>query len=39
VCARLNRRFVGIELSEEYCRMAVKRIAPYAAQAHLPLGG
>src|SRR3972149_1543906 len=39
VCARLNRRFVGIELSEEYCRMAVKRIAPYAAQAPLPLGG
>ena len=39
VCARLNRRFVGIELSEDYCKMAVKRIAPYAAQAHLPLGG
>jgi len=39
VCARLNRRFVGIELSEEYCQIAVKRIAPYAAQAHLPLGG
>jgi len=38
VCARLNRRFVGIELSEDYCRMAAKRIAPYAAQAHLPLG-
>jgi site-specific DNA-methyltransferase (cytosine-N4-specific) len=26
VCSRLNRRFVGIELSEEYCKMAVKRI-------------
>jgi site-specific DNA-methyltransferase (adenine-specific) len=34
-CAQLGRDFIGIELSEEYCRMAERRIAAAAAQGVL----
>ena len=36
-CIKTNRRFIGIEISEEYCAMAVKRIKPVLAQATLNL--
>ena len=31
-CERLNRRWIGIEISEEYCEIAAKRIEQEAAQ-------
>jgi site-specific DNA-methyltransferase (adenine-specific) len=36
-CAQLGRDFIGIELSEEYCRMAERRIAAAAAQEVMAL--
>jgi len=36
-CMKTGRRFVGIEISEDYCRIARKRIAAAAAQLALPL--
>jgi len=34
-CERLNRRWIGIEISEEYCEIAAKRIETEASQLKL----
>ena len=34
-CIELERRFIGFELSSEYCAMANKRIKPYLEQVKL----
>ena len=34
-CERLNRRWIGIEISEQYCEIAAKRIEQEAAQLKL----
>jgi len=31
-CIKTNRKYIGFELSEEYCKMAEKRIEPYLMQ-------
>lgn len=36
-CVRLNRRFIGIEISEEYCKIAVERIKRELSQPRLAL--
>lgn len=36
-CERLDRRWIGIEISEEYCKIAVKRIEAERAQLKLDL--
>jgi len=38
-CERLGRRWIGIEISKEYCDIAVKRIEEERSQLKLPLGG
>ena len=41
-CIKTNRKYIGFELSEEYCKMAEKRIEPYLMQQtifELPKGG
>ena len=35
-CERLNRRWIGIEISEEYCRIAKERIEREIAQKKIP---
>ena len=35
VALRLNRRFVGIEINPEYCKMALKRVQPLLNQKKL----
>jgi len=35
VALKLGRKFVGIELNPEYCKMAYKRIEPYLQQKNL----
>lgn len=35
-CIRLNRRFIGIEISEEYCKLAVKRMERELSRPMLP---
>jgi len=35
MCERLNRRWIGIEISEEYCELAAKRIESEASQLKL----
>jgi DNA modification methylase len=35
VAAKYGRRFVGIDISKEFCRMALKRMAPHLAQGGL----
>jgi len=35
MCEKLNRRWIGIEISEEYCEIAVKRIESEASQLKL----
>jgi len=35
VAKRLDRRFIGIELSADYCRMAEERLRPYLTQRTL----
>jgi DNA modification methylase len=35
-CERLNRRWIGIEISEEYCRIAKKRIEREISQKKIP---
>lgn len=37
VAMKLGRNFLGIELSQEYIRMAEKRLAPLLAQQRLPV--
>ncbi|MEI8378272.1 MAG: site-specific DNA-methyltransferase [bacterium] len=34
-CEKLNRRWIGIEISEEYCKIAKKRIDAEANQMKL----
>jgi DNA modification methylase len=34
-CLKLNRRFIGFELSPEYCKIAEQRIRPYVLQEKL----
>jgi len=34
-CMKLNRKFIGIEKEEEYCKIAEARIKPYLAQQKL----
>ena len=36
-CVRLNRRFIGIEISQEYCDIAVERIKRELSQPRLEL--
>jgi DNA modification methylase len=31
-CIKTNRKYIGFEISEEYCKMAEKRIEPYLMQ-------
>jgi len=38
-CERLGRRWIGIEISKDYCDIAVKRIEEERSQLKLPLGG
>ena len=35
VALKMGRKFVGIELNREYCKMAYKRIKPYLTQQRL----
>jgi site-specific DNA-methyltransferase (adenine-specific) len=35
-CLKLNRRFIGYEISEEYCKIAEKRIEGWRNQTRLP---
>jgi len=35
-CVQAGRNFIGCEISEEYFRIAEKRIAQAAAQLHIP---
>lgn len=35
-CIRAGRRFVGVEIEERYCRIAVRRMEAELAQPHLP---
>jgi len=40
VCERLNRKWIGIEINEDYCKIIVDRIEPYLGQGRLiGLGG
>ena len=34
-CEKLNRRWIGIEISEKYCEIAKKRIEEYTSQLKL----
>lgn len=34
-CAKLNRQFIGIEISKGYCKIAEARIKPYLEQKKL----
>jgi len=35
VALQMGRDFIGIELSEEYCKMAANRLLPYVRQQRL----
>ncbi len=35
-CVKLGRKFIGIEISREYCDIAVKRLERELSQPHLP---
>ena len=35
VARKLNRNFIGIEISKKYCKMAERRIKPYIEQLKL----
>jgi len=37
VALKLGRRFIGIELNEEYIKIARKRLEPYIVQSRLPI--
>ena len=34
-CEKLNRRWIGIEISEKYCEIAKKRVEEYTSQLKL----
>lgn len=38
VAQRLGRSAIGIDLSEDYCQIAQRRVEPHHAQQRLPVG-